>query len=183
MTRTFLISCLLAATLSLQSVVAHAEPRSRRQSETVAAQAEWEEPAEAGQEGPQLARRSRARGPTLRPKTSLVLPIALLSVGGPAVLGGAIFFALRNSQVDDCDGFGSCSKQTRFPAAGAAGVGFIVGGVVLTLVGLVVLPVRMMARQNARAMGGRSHRVALAPWFERKTHDGMSVGFSSTLRF
>lgn len=112
-----------------------------------------------------------------------MLPVALLSVGGPALLGGAIFFAMRHAKEDDCDDFGSCSVVERFPAAGAAGAGFIVGGAVLTLVGLVILPVRLVARQNALATRDSSERATLAPWLARQGHDGMSVGLTSTLRF
>jgi len=177
------VACVLITTLTFHSAVAHAEPRGRRRK--VAApvvQEESEEPAEGASIQPAPSSSPRVRARTSRANTSLTLPITLLSVGGVMMLGGGISYAFRNSTTEECD-YGDCRTYDDFPGAGAAGMGFIVGGAVISLVGLVVLPIRMIARQNALAMRNSSNRATLAPWFGRQGRDGTSVGLAASLRF
>lgn len=99
------------------------------------------------------------------------------------MLTGGILFASGRETVW-CGSY-FCERDDRsFTGMGKA---LMFGGAVVTLLGFIVLPIRMVARSRsaeaARANPFVAQRAAVSPWFAQRGSDGMSAGVSGLLRF
>jgi hypothetical protein len=91
------------------------------------------------------------------------------------LIGGVTFVSLAGKDRD----VGTC-----YPAADGVGKALMIGGAVLTLAGLVVLPIRLMARSRERdAAHARTSVPTIAPWFSRADLAGLNAGLMGSLNF
>jgi hypothetical protein len=112
--------------------------------------------------------------------TSLVAPVTLLSVAAVSMITGGAVFASLESDDEACD-VGTC-----YPAAAPVGKALMIGGAGIALVGLVMLPIRMVARMQTPHAAGRvyrTERARLSPWITMGASAGMSLGVSGAMQF
>jgi hypothetical protein len=117
-------------------------------------------------------------------KARLALPITLTSIGAATMLLGGIVFATMKDDQDCPDGF---CQGLQNPSAAPVGKGMMIGGAVVTLVGLVLLPMELAARvRTAEVVNKRSYlaeRATFSPWFVLRDRSGTAAGLSGALRF
>lgn len=116
--------------------------------------------------------------------TSLVAPVILLSVAAVSkITGGAVFASIHSER--RCDSSEQCYTDG-YPAGQPVGKGLMIGGAAIALVGLIVLPIRLVARMqtpHAARRVYRTERARLSPWITTGASAGMSLGVRGAMQF
>ena len=96
------------------------------------------------------------------------------------MVAGGVAFAfgkVENCRDDPC--------TLDYPAAAPVGKGLMIGGAVAMTIGLVVLPIRLVARNRVAlySAASGSAQYSLAPWVDLHTQRGHELGLMHTLTF
>jgi hypothetical protein len=117
-------------------------------------------------------------------KTSVALPATLLTLGGVTLLTGGIVFAiLKPEQYCEWDYGREYCYEDGFPAGPPVGKGLMIAGASVALIGLIVLPIRLVARQRFQAFERSMYRAgaSVSPWVSRE--NGSSFGLRGAMSF